>query len=129
MATRSHLAALATAVLLAACGGSVTNAADAGVDRGDGAASETDSGEDASACPPGSKVPDADVYLCQAAPAGSAGCQASVGDPRAIYPEGCMMLLPHPGGFCAGPCCGPLECVCQRTPGFDDGGLEFICPD
>ncbi len=39
-----------------------------------------------------------------------------------------MKLLPHPGGFCSGTCCGALQCICQRVPGFGDGGLEFICP-
>lgn len=42
------------------------------------------------------------------------------------YLEGCMVTLPMPSGFDP---CSPLQCTCQRTPGFDDGGLEFICPD
>ncbi len=107
--------------LMTACGGSVTKAADRGGGGGDGGS--------ASMCPPSSTIPDADVYLCEAGPAGSEGCRASVGDPAAIYPEGCMMLSTFQSGFCSGTCCGPLQCICQRTPGFDDGGLVFICPD
>jgi hypothetical protein len=109
--------------LTLACGGSTMKAAvgDAGID----------SSEDASMCPPGSivpTIPDADVYLCEAGPVGSAGCPAASGDPIALYPEGCVKLLPGSGGFCSGPCCGPNTCICQRAPGLDDGGLEFVCP-
>jgi hypothetical protein len=115
------LSALVAATMAAACGGSVTKTADAGGSGGDGGI--------AAMCPPSSTIPDADVYLCEAGPAGSEGCRASVGDPIAIYPEGCMMLSTFRQGFCSGTCCGPLQCTCQRTPGFDDGGLVFICPD
>jgi hypothetical protein len=117
----SRILVLLVAALTAACGGGVTKAPDAGGGGGDG--------EDAAMCPPSSTIPDADIYQCEAGPAGSAGCRASVGDPIATYPEGCVMLSTLHQGFCSGQCCGPLQCTCQRIPGFDDGGLEFVCPD
>jgi hypothetical protein len=116
-----RVAVMVAAAMTAACGGSVTNAADAATGGGDG--------EDASMCPPSSTIPDADIYLCEAAPAGSAGCSgAEFGDKNVIYPEGCTMISRMRAGFCDGTCCGPLQCTCQRTPGFDDGGPEFVCP-
>ena len=127
----ARILVLVGAALLAACGGSVTKGPSAGDGGGDGSAglpSEPDSGDDAAMCPASSTIPDADVYLCEAGPPGSAGCP-SVRDPMVIYPEGCMKLSTFPGGFCSGPCCGPLQCTCQTIPGFDDGGFEFVCPD
>src|ERR1700722_9965626 len=103
-------AILTAAPLLGACGGSVTTANDA---------SEADSGADALMCPPGSAVPDANVYQCEAGPPGSAGCQALSGDPGAVYPAGCALERSIQGGFCEGPCCGPLSCTCQPVPDPD----------
>ncbi len=112
---------------MAGCGGSVAagNGADGGSGAGADDAAGTDAGEDA--CPPGSTVPDAAVFLCDAGPAGSAGCTSPLGDPNVVYPEGCMMLMPHRGAFCSGLCCGPLECTCQSFPGAP--GPVFVCPD
>jgi hypothetical protein len=121
---------LIAATLLGACGGSVTIADDAGRRPGIDDASEADSGADALMCPPGSAVPDANVYQCEAGPPGSAGCQALSGDPGAVYPAGCALERSIQGGFCEGPCCGPLSCTCQPVPG--PGGamsLQFVCPD
>ncbi len=123
---------LVAAAMTAACGGSVTRAADAGGGGGDGpadSAPETDSGEDAQTCQEVALIPDAAVYTCEAGPPASAGCRAPGLDPNAagntnVYPEGCTVTLPTPSTFC-----GPVGCTCQRTPGFDDGGLQFICPD
>jgi hypothetical protein len=98
-----------------ACGGSTTKASDSD-------AMSTDSGEDGAVCPP-TGSPDADVYMCEAGPAGSVGCSAGqLGDKTSIYPEGCQVLLTRCSTF------GQVSCTCQRTPGFDDGGLEFVCP-
>ena len=104
------------ATLLIACGGSTTRAS-----AGDVGA--TDSGEDASMCPPPGS-PDADVYMCEAGPTGSAGCTGEeLGDKNVIYPEGCQVLLTRCSTF------GQVTCTCQRQPpSFDDGGLEFVCP-
>jgi hypothetical protein len=114
--------------LMAACGGSVTKAADAG-GGATGDAAATDSSEDAVTCPPGSTIPDADVYMCEAGPAGSVGCTGeSPATQNTIYPAGCVLLLTHASGFCGGTCCGPQSCTCQQNPARD-GGLEFICPD
>jgi hypothetical protein len=122
-----RISLLLGAALVAACGGTVKNTADAG-GGGSGAA-------EASSCPPGSMVPDAAVYGCEAEPPGSVGCAASGVDPQAtseprVYSEGCVVTLPMRGGFCAGPCCGGLQCFCQHVPSaFNDGGLQFVCPD
>jgi hypothetical protein len=107
--------------LAVGCGGSSATTspkADSGADSGAGTPT----------CQPTGLIPDAAVYTCEAGPAGSAGCRATVVDPsdHNLYREGCMVTLPMPSGFAP---CSPLQCTCQRTPGFDDGGLEFICPD
>jgi hypothetical protein len=104
-------------VLAVGCGGSATTApsADSGV------------GADASSCSSPGSIPDAAIYTCDAGPSGSVGCRSPIVPMGpSVYPEGCMVTLPTPSGFAP---CSPLQCTCQRTPGFDDGGLEFICPD
>jgi hypothetical protein len=111
------------AALTVGCGGSSTTSpkADSGADSGPGTQT----------CQPTGLIPDASVYTCEAGPAGSVGCRAfslvpnTAGDHK-LYPEGCMVTLPMPSGFAP---CSPMQCTCQRTPGLDDGGPEFICPD
>jgi hypothetical protein len=126
---RCGIPALIAATLLGACGGSVTGTDDAGHAATDDA-TEEDSGADALMCPPGSALPDANVYQCEAGPPGSAGCQALSGDPDAVYPAGCSLERTIRGGFCAGPCCGPLACTCQPFPGPNGAmSLQFVCPD
>ncbi len=110
----SRIAVLVGVALTAACGGSVTKAADAGGGGGDG--------EDAAVCPPPGS-PAVDVYMCEAGPAGSPGCTGKeLGDKDVIYPEGCQVLLTRCTTF------GQITCTCMRQPPFDDGGLEFYCP-
>jgi hypothetical protein len=109
--------------LTIACGGSTTKAATAD-------AAGVDSGEDATTCPPGSMIPDAAVYMCEAGPAGSIGCHAPPDDPSNtnVYPSGCVMYLPRKAAMCAGQCCPPQPCDCQELPPVFDAGLSFICP-
>lgn len=109
--------------LAVGCGGSVTTS-----QKADSGATTADSGNNTPTCQATGLIPDAAVYTCEAGPAGFAGCRASVlvaGDHN-LYPDGCMVTLPMPSGFDP---CAPLQCMCQETPGFEDGGLEFICPN
>jgi hypothetical protein len=128
--------------LFVGCGGSVNSVADAGggadgaaaadassaivpVDAGshDSGDVETDSANDG--CPAASEIPTADVYMCSPLSAGSTGCPSQTGDPSAIYPAGCVMLLPY-AGACVRPCCGPVSCTCQQMSGTTT--FAFACP-
>jgi hypothetical protein len=109
METRIPLAA-AAAVLLGCGGAATTTASDAAVD--------------APVCPtPGSAIADANAYGCEAGAPGTPGCAAQPGDPNAVYPEGCNVVLKTAGTYC-----GPITCTCQSGSPLADGGLSFICP-
>jgi hypothetical protein len=136
---------LVSCASLLGCGGSVGTTSDAGPGPADGgvagemmsvvmvgdatsadsgqATTETDSATDG--CPAALVIPDADVYKCSPLPAGSAGCPSQPGDPHAVYPAGCVLLLPY-AGACVSPCCGPVSCTCQQASGTTT--LAFTCP-
>jgi hypothetical protein len=136
---------VASAALLPACGGATTTAAtDAAITAdavADAAISDAvmedvasdlpsidaavnDVATELPMCPtPGSMLADVNVYLCEAAAPGTPGCQAEPGDPSAVYPEGCQVLLTTAGYYC-----GPIGCTCSPGSPFADGGLSFLCP-
>jgi hypothetical protein len=120
-------AVLIGVALLAGCGGS-TSIESTG-DGGKAGEDAANGGEDAPVCMPPVTIPDANVYQCDAGPPGSVGCQALLGDPSAVYPEGCSLTRSMRGGFCSGPCCGPLQCSCQAFLPGGDASLQFVCPD
>jgi hypothetical protein len=74
---------------------------------------------------------DANVYLCEAGPVGSVGCEAMKGDQSVVYPVGCQLVLPTVGTFCT-----QTTCNCQEVPiavptdagtFTGDSSLEFAC--
>jgi hypothetical protein len=135
---------LACAAVILSCGGSITANEDGGsagpdASRGGNPSSPdgslaTDAGADSSACPPGTEVPDAAVYMCEAGAPGAPGCPpmgtgAGSSGGTVSYPEGCMVVAPIQGAFCDGTCCGPLTCTCQTFPTPTGTTLSFVCPD
>ncbi len=109
---------LAAVAGVPACGGSVTSAAT------DAGAAESVPDADAGAA---ESVPDADIYGCEAAPPGSAGCASMLGDPGAIYPQGCVVTTTTSLGFCSPGVGCAVRCACHYGP-IPDGGLSWVCP-
>jgi hypothetical protein len=89
------------------------------------------SGSDAAvACP--NTIPSAVVYLCDAGPPGTVGCQAAGADPNRatnhnVYPQGCIVILPLEPSLESYPLC-TVPCACTLFSIDDAGSSGWVCP-